>query len=98
MTIALANISKPPLGAPCNGCGLCCQREVCGLGIEVFGEIPAPCPALAIRDGRSWCAVIDAAEARDVAFGAHMKWRLGIGGGCQMDHDHSSPPPSGATP
>ena len=74
---------RPERGAPCNGCGWCCQNEVCVLGEAVFGEAQAaPCPALRNHDGRFWCGVVEEAERRNVAFGAHLKWSLGIGIGC----------------
>lgn len=39
--------AKPPLGAPCNGCGRCCQEELCHIGEMAFGDdMEAPCPAL----------------------------------------------------
>jgi hypothetical protein len=41
---------KPPHGAPCNGCGQCCQAELCPLGAVVFGTWDGPCPAL-MADG-----------------------------------------------
>lgn len=38
---------KPPYGAPCNGCGLCCKAVLCPLAERVFkrGD-QGPCPAL----------------------------------------------------
>ena len=46
-------IEKPPIGAPCNGCGLCCRIRVCSAGsyalglVETWGErVDGPCPAL----------------------------------------------------
>ncbi|WP_245651175.1 hypothetical protein [Paramagnetospirillum marisnigri] len=37
---------KPPCGAPCNGCGVCCAAETCPLGIILFRTRRGPCPAL----------------------------------------------------
>jgi hypothetical protein len=38
---------KPPHGAPCNGCGLCCKAVLCPLAERVFGRgDQGPCPAL----------------------------------------------------
>lgn len=79
----LPMLKKPDEGQPCNGCGWCCQEEVCGLGREVLGAAAAaPCALLTVHEGRFWCGVIEAATAKDVAFGGHLGWRLGIGTGC----------------
>lgn len=80
----------PGYGQPCNGCGHCCREEVCGLGIEVFGKIPAPCPALTEHDGRTWCGVVEAAAKQNVAFAAHIGWRLGFGLGCIVRADEQA--------
>lgn len=37
---------KPPHGAPCNGCGLCCKAVLCPLAQMVFKHEQGPCPAL----------------------------------------------------
>ena len=37
---------KPPLGAPCNGCGLCCASEPCPLGVLISGRRRGACDAL----------------------------------------------------
>ena len=53
-------IDKPPHGAACNSCGLCCQEELCVLAALTFGERGGPCPALE-RDGdsgRSACGLV----------------------------------------
>lgn len=87
-------VSKPTMGSPCNGCGLCCRLEVCGMAIEAFGDhTPAPCPALVERDGRTWCGVILAAERKNIAFAAHLKWRLGVGVGCQVEDSYAQEQP-----
>lgn len=61
--------SKPRKGDPCNGCGHCCQNELCDIAERVFhqGGIigrriggmnrPGPCPALEYTDGRSVCGI-----------------------------------------
>lgn len=41
---------KPPEGAPCNGCGVCCAQETCPAGRLRFLQITGPCPALAWDD------------------------------------------------
>ncbi len=37
---------KPELGAPCNGCGLCCLSEPCPIGVLVSRRTTGPCTAL----------------------------------------------------
>lgn len=87
MSIVLPILSKPTFGEPCNGCGYCCQQEVCRVGLEAFGpNTQAPCPALVLRDGRTWCGVIEAADGMaGGAFGSHMRLVMGIGLGCDAD-------------
>lgn len=53
----VGKLSKPGIGAHCNGCGVCCCAQVCIAGsyvlrlVKVWGEhAPGPCPALE-RDG-----------------------------------------------
>lgn len=38
--------AKPPLAAPCNGCGVCCLSEPCPLGILVTRRRRGRCAAL----------------------------------------------------
>lgn len=40
-------IEKPPYGAECNGCGGCCEDQLCPLASIKFPNWRAPCPALA---------------------------------------------------
>lgn len=58
-------IEKPPIGAPCNGCGLCCQIQVCSCGsyllglVERYGERAAgPCPVLTPKGDGFACGLI----------------------------------------
>lgn len=37
---------KPDLGAPCNGCGVCCLMEPCPLGVLLSGRRSGACIAL----------------------------------------------------
>ena len=37
---------KPPMGAPCNGCGLCCLVEPCPVGVVLSRSSSGPCKAL----------------------------------------------------
>lgn len=57
---------KPAIGEPCNGCGLCCQVQVCATGSYALGLVsdwgeraPGPCPALAQKDDRWVCGVVE---------------------------------------
>jgi hypothetical protein len=38
--------AKPPTGAPCNGCGLCCAHEPCPLGVLLSRRRRGRCAAL----------------------------------------------------
>lgn len=38
---------KPPAGAPCNGCGVCCAAEPCPLGMLLSRRRHGACAALA---------------------------------------------------
>lgn len=51
-------MDKPRYGDPCNGCGWCCQQELCPVGKQVFGDIPGPCPALVPAVNRYWCGFV----------------------------------------
>ena len=44
--IHLAAPPQPALGAPCNGCGVCCLAEPCPLGLLVTWRLAGPCRAL----------------------------------------------------
>lgn len=74
-------LAKPDFGNPCNGCGMCCIREVCDIGLMIYGDAqPAPCPALVRKDGRFWCKVVLVEEAQGLPPIAAEA--LGIGFGC----------------
>lgn len=42
--------AKPALGAPCNGCGICCLVEPCPLGMLVSRRRRGACRALRWRE------------------------------------------------
>ena len=52
--------NKPPHGAPCNGCGLCCMTSLCPLASHHFkrGGLEAPCPALERTPAGYTCGLI----------------------------------------
>ena len=41
---------KPPLNAPCNGCGVCCLAEPCPVGVLVSRRLKGACKALVWSD------------------------------------------------
>lgn len=52
---------KPPLGAPCNGCGLCCLAQPCPLGMVLSRRRQGACVALRWSDvqQRYLCSALD---------------------------------------
>lgn len=58
---------RPPIGTPCNGCGLCCHTHVCLTGSKVLGLVdtlgqraPGPCHALVKSDDAGWrCGLVE---------------------------------------
>ena len=52
--------SKPALGAPCNGCGVCCLAEPCPVGILVSRRRQGACDALRWNQtqGRYLCGAV----------------------------------------
>lgn len=52
--------SKPALGEPCNGCGVCCLAEPCPVGVIVSRRRHGACKALTWSDeaGRYHCGLL----------------------------------------
>lgn len=52
--------AKPPVGAACNGCGLCCAAEPCPLGMLLSRRRRGACAALrwSPREGRYLCGAL----------------------------------------
>lgn len=81
--------SKPAVGEPCNGCGVCCATEPCPLGIVVSRRLRGACAALqwdaaggryrcgVVDEPRRWLPVLPAAWARRLA----ARW-IAAGQGC----------------
>ncbi len=77
---------RPGPYLPCNGCGLCCQEEICMVGQDVF-EIwfkDTPCPALTSINGKYRCALVMIEAAAPVE--KKLAEALGIGRGCCADY------------
>ncbi len=55
---------QPALGAPCNGCGVCCLAEPCPLGRVISRKRSGACEALRWSDAESMyrCGAISDAE------------------------------------
>jgi len=51
---------KPLLGAPCNGCGVCCAAEPCSVSRIFLQRRQGACPALEWGDGarRYYCGMV----------------------------------------
>lgn len=83
---------KPAYGSPCNGCGQCCQDQLCPLGARVFKRWRGPCPALEGKDEAFVCGLVmnprRYAPARTACKGAPCMSNaaaLLIGAGCGCD-------------
>lgn len=53
---------KPPHGAPCTRCGLCCMATLCKIGEAVFRRSTGPCPALLWNKDGSVCGLVAVSE------------------------------------
>lgn len=87
---------KPAFGSPCNGCGMCCAMEPCGLAREFIPDHPSegPCRALEHDEGRFTCGLIRHASRylpdlpndwADAHLGGIFAEALGAGQGCDSD-------------
>ena len=69
--------AKPPEGAPCNGCGVCCATQPCPLGMLLSGQRFGACHALRWKDStvRYLCgAVEDPAAVARSALPTWLAW------------------------
>lgn len=97
--------AKPAVGAPCNGCGLCCLAEPCPLGMLVSRRRTGACVALRWSDTgqRYLCGMVtDPASVtgwshpwavRALAALAH-RW-IASGAGCDADLSAEARAPGG---
>jgi len=85
MGIALPPViqTKPAFGLPCNGCGLCCAEEVCGIGKMVHGEIDGPCPSLVLIGELYRCGLVMAEAIGNLP--PLISDALAIGKGCDSE-------------
>lgn len=65
--------AKPALGAPCNGCGVCCLAEPCPLGRVISHKRRGACNALRWDEARAIyrCGAITDTEA---VLGPRWRW------------------------
>lgn len=90
----MITVKKPELGRPCNGCGHCCEQEVCQLGMDFIRIVPTvtPCPALEVEGGRAYCGLVrrpahymfgeDVPASQTGWLSAQFAAALGFGHGC----------------
>ena len=69
ITLHAAAPNKPAVGAPCNGCGVCCAVSPCPLSRALLGHRQGACPALLWQEDRHRyvCGLA-------VAPAAHLRW------------------------
>jgi hypothetical protein len=85
--------AKPALGAPCNGCGVCCASEPCPLSRLLLGHRSGACPALTWQGERYVCGLVAAPAAQlawlpsalaPLAARLARRW-IAAGAGCDCD-------------
>jgi hypothetical protein len=83
---------KPALGAPCNGCGVCCLAEPCPVGVLVTRRREGRCAALewVAAEAQYRCGLLVAPEthvprgARSLVRALAPRW-IAAGRGCDSD-------------
>lgn len=86
---------KPAVGAPCNGCGVCCASEPCPVGVLVSRRRQGACRALQWDEARNLyrCGVVQAPQqfvpwlpelARALAARLARRW-IAAGSGCDCE-------------
>jgi hypothetical protein len=77
--------AKPPHGAPCNRCGLCCRASLCELARHVHQRPawPGPCPSLVIgEDDKAACGIVEMAATRFPIAAEAARLLIGSDTGC----------------
>jgi len=83
--------AKPPLGAACNGCGVCCLAEPCPVGMLISLRRSGPCRAVRWdADGAHYrCGLM----GDDAPLWSRFVQRLiAAGAGCDSDAELESVP------
>lgn len=76
---------KPPLGQPCNGCGVCCLAEPCPVGVVISRRWRGACKALRWNDAQSRyvCGVlVDTAGRKTSWLNRWVARMIAAGKGC----------------
>ena len=78
--------AKPAVGAPCNGCGVCCALTPCPLSRWLLGHRTGACPALTWQESRYACGLLVAPTgfARWLPRRFVLRW-IAAGIGCDCD-------------
>lgn len=92
--------AKPPKGAACNGCGVCCLAEPCQLAQAFLHVETGPCPALEYADGRTYCGIVrrpahylfgqEMPQSETGRLSVALAEMLGLGHGCDADDEPAS--------
>lgn len=84
--------AKPPVGAVCNGCGICCAMEPCPLSLLLLRRRRGPCSALRWREERYVCglATDPPGIARWLPRTLLLRW-IAAGKGCDCDAEEEAP-------
>lgn len=81
-----AAAEKPAVGAPCNGCGVCCALTPCPLSRLLLRHREGACPALTWQGERYVCGLVVAPRGfvRWLPRRLRLRW-IGVGCGCDCD-------------
>lgn len=87
---------KPPLGQPCNGCGVCCLYEPCPLGVLVTRRRLGPCAALRWDDmGQHYrCGLLARSGWWARLWRPLLRRWISAGSGCDADLQVQPRPPA----
>ena len=85
--------AKPALGAPCNGCGVCCLSEPCPMGVVVSRRFSGACAAVRwdAATSRYHCGVL--ADAKWPLWRWLVRRWIAAGVGCDAALEVTSEPP-----
>jgi hypothetical protein len=86
--------SKPLLGQPCNGCGVCCLVEPCPVGMVLSRRVRGACKALRWDDVRRRyvCGVLmDTANRKPRWLHRWVARMIAAGQGCDAALDAQQP-------